>query len=168
MTSAKNKLRWILANYNADRKDLFSRAGRAYLTKVELTAADRLGVDLLCEELDQHAARLKTVDRRLKEFAQDAPLPEREARAVLASIPCVGAVTTEVVLAEAPRRPPLRLAAEGDRLRRLGPRHPTERQADQAAADHQSRFTALANDAGRAGLAIDEQDPSLGSVVPAA
>lgn len=101
MTSAKNKLRWILASYNADRKDLFSRAGRAYLAKLELTAADRLAVDLLCEELDQHAARLKTVDRRLQEFAQDAPLREREARAVLASIPCVGPVTTDVVLAEA-------------------------------------------------------------------
>jgi transposase len=101
ITSAKNKVRWILANYNADRTDLFSRAGRAYLAKIELSGADRLAIDLLCEELDQHAARLKTVDRRLKEFAQDAPLPEREARAVLASIPCVGPVTTEVVLAEA-------------------------------------------------------------------
>ena len=101
ITSAKNKVRWIVANYNADRTDLFSRAGRAYLAKLQLTAADRLGVDLLCEELDQHAARLKTIDRRLQEFAQDAPLAEREARAVLASVPCVGPVTTEVVLAEA-------------------------------------------------------------------
>jgi transposase len=101
ITSAKNKLRWILANYNADRKDLFSRAGRAYLARIELSAADRLAVDLMCEELDQHVARLKTIDRRLKEFAQESPLPEREARAVLDSIPCVGPVTTEVVLAEA-------------------------------------------------------------------
>ena len=101
ITSAKNKVRWIVANYNADRSDLFSRAGRAYLAKIELSGADRLAVDLMCEELDQHAARLKTIDRRLKDFAQEAPLPEREARAVLASIPCVGPVTTEVVLAEA-------------------------------------------------------------------
>jgi len=101
ITSAKNKLRWIVANYNADRTDLFSRAGRAYLEKIDLSAADRFAADLLCEELDQHAARLRTVDQRLKEFAQGAPLPEQEARAVLASIPCVGPVTTEVVLAEA-------------------------------------------------------------------
>jgi transposase len=100
ITSAKNKLRWIVANYNADRTDLFSRAGRAYLEKIDLSAADRFAADLLCEELDQHAARLKAVDERLKQFAQGAPLPEQEARAVLASIPCVGPVTTEVVLAE--------------------------------------------------------------------
>jgi transposase len=101
ITSAKNKMRWILANYNADRSDLFSRTGRAYLAKIDLSGADRLAVDLMCEELDQHAARLKTIDRRLKDFAQEAPLSEREARAVLDSIPCVGPVTTEVVLAEA-------------------------------------------------------------------
>lgn len=101
ITSAKNKVRWILANYNADRRALFSRAGRAYLATVELSGADRLAIDLLCQELDQHEARLKTIDKELKEFAQGAPLPEREARAVLASIPCVGPVTTEVVLAEA-------------------------------------------------------------------
>ncbi len=101
MTSVKNKLRWIVANYNADRTDLFSRAGRAYLAKIDLSGADRLAVDLLSEELDQHAARLKTLDKRLTEFAQEAPVAEREARAVLASIPCVGPVTTDVVLAEA-------------------------------------------------------------------
>jgi transposase len=101
ITSAKNKLRRIVAHYNADRSDLFSRAGRAYLKTIALLGADRLAVDLLCEELDQHADRLKTVDRGLKEFAQAAPLAEQEARAVLATIPCVGPVTTEAVLAEA-------------------------------------------------------------------
>jgi transposase len=100
ITSAKNKLRRIMADYNADRKDLFSRAGRAYLAKIELSAADRLTADLVSEELDQHAVRLKTVDKQLAQFAREAPLPEREARAVLASIPCIGPVTTEVVLAE--------------------------------------------------------------------
>ncbi len=100
ITSAKNKLRWIVANYNADRTDLFSRAGRAYLEQIDLSVADRFAADLLCEELDQHAARLRIVDKQLKQFAQTAPIAEQEARAVLASIPCVGPVTTEVVLAE--------------------------------------------------------------------
>ena len=101
ITSVKNKLRRIVAHYNADRQDLFSRAGRAYLATLDLSSADRLAVDLLGEELDQHAARLKTVGKGLVQFAQNAPLAEREARAVLTSIPCVGPVTTEVVLAEA-------------------------------------------------------------------
>ena len=101
ITSVKNKLRRIVAHYNADRQDLFSRARRAYLAGLDLSGADRLAVELLSEELDQHAARLKTVDKQLVQFAQNAPLAEREARAVLAGIPCVGPVTTEVVLAEA-------------------------------------------------------------------
>jgi transposase len=85
ITSAKNKLRRIVAHYNADRSDLFSRAGRAYLKTIALLGADRLAVDLLCEELDQHADRLKTVDRGLKGHAPcwrpfpawDLSLPKR-------------------------------------------------------------------------------------------
>ena len=101
ITSVKNKLRHQLANYNADTKSLFSQAGRQYLAAIELSDADRFTVDLLGEELDQHAQRLKAVDRQLKTFAKSAPVAEREARAVLESIPCVGPVTIDVVLAEA-------------------------------------------------------------------
>lgn len=100
ITSVKNKLRRILAHYNADQKNLFSQAGREYLAKVELSSADRFTADLLCEELDQHGERLKQVDKQLKKFAQQAPIAEREARAILDSMPCVGPVTIDVVLAE--------------------------------------------------------------------
>ena len=58
-------------------------------------------VDLLCEELDQHSERLKRVVKQLQAFAKQAPIAEQEARAVLESMPCVGLVTIEVVLAEA-------------------------------------------------------------------
>ena len=92
ITSVKNKLRHQLANYNADTKSLFSQAGRQCLAAIELSDADRFTVDLLGEELDQHAQRLKVVDRQLKIFAKSAPVAEREARAVLESIPCVGSV----------------------------------------------------------------------------
>lgn len=167
ITSAKNKLRWIVASYNADRTDLFSRAGRAYLEQIDLSAADRFAADLLCEELDQHAMRLRTVDKRLKQFAQTAPIAEQEARAVLASIPCVGPVTTEVVLAET-----------GD-VRRFGSQRkatayaglaPGIRQSDKRTKQlpiTKAPFAAAANGAGRARLAADEQDPSLGSAVRA-
>lgn len=100
ITSVKNKLRRILANYNADQKHLFSQAGRKYLAKIELSSADRFAVDLLCEELDQHGERLKQVDKQLKKFAEQAPIAEREAREILDSMPCVGPVTIDVVLAE--------------------------------------------------------------------
>jgi transposase len=101
ITSVKNKLRRVLSHYNADTKDLFSIRGRQYLSQFPLSAADRFTVELLCEELDQHALRLKRTGKELAEFAGQAPLAEREARAVLESIPCVGPVTVDVVLAEA-------------------------------------------------------------------
>ena len=100
-TSVKNKLRRVLMHYNADTKNLFSKAGRKYLAKIKLSEADRFIVDLLCEELDQHCERLKQVVKQLKAFVKQAPIAEQEARAVLESMPCVGLVTTEVVLAEA-------------------------------------------------------------------
>jgi len=100
-TSVKNKLRRILSHYNADLKNLFTQQGRKYLATIELSEADRFVTDLLCEELDQHSERLKTVDKQLKAFAKQASVAEQEARAVLASMPCVGPVTIDVVLAEA-------------------------------------------------------------------
>ena len=52
ITAAKNKLRRIVANYNAD-PPACSPAGPAYLAQMAISAADRFAVDLLCEELDQ-------------------------------------------------------------------------------------------------------------------
>jgi transposase len=65
-----------------------------------LSGSDRFVVDELCSELDQHALRLKQVERQLAQFAKSAPVVEQEARMVLESIPCVGPVTADVVLAE--------------------------------------------------------------------
>lgn len=100
ITSVKNALRHVLAGYNADVRGLFTQAGRTYLAQLELSDADRFQADLLAEELDQHADRLKRLDKKLREFAQKAPLAEREARALLATAPGVGPVTTDVVLSE--------------------------------------------------------------------
>src|SRR5687768_212083 len=100
ITSVKNKLRHILAAYNADVPHLFTAEGRAHLAAVTLSAADRFVSDQLVVELEQHQERLAAATRRLREFAASAPLVEREARAVLDSIPNVGPVTTDVILAE--------------------------------------------------------------------
>ncbi len=100
ITSVKNKLRRILSHYNADQSNLFTKQGRECMAAITLSAADRFTVNLLCEELDQHAGRLKKVDKQLVTFAKTAPIAEREAHAVLDSMPCVGPVTIDVVLAE--------------------------------------------------------------------
>jgi transposase len=100
ITSVKNKLRHILAAYNADVPHLFTAEGRAHLAAVPLSASDRFVAERLVTELEQHQERLVAANRRLREFAASAPLAEREARAVLDSIPNVGPVTTDVILAE--------------------------------------------------------------------
>ena len=100
VTSVKNKLRRVLADYNADVRGLFTAWGRDYLERLELSDADRFHAQALCEELDQHRARLKRVDAKLRDFAQRGSAAEREARAVLATIPYVGPVTIDVVLSE--------------------------------------------------------------------
>lgn len=106
ITSVKNKLHRILANYNADRKDLFTQAGRKYLDSVRVSNADRFAVDQLTIELDLYRLQLAHADRTLAEFARSAPIAEKEARAILDSIPQVGTVTIDVVLSELgnPRR----------------------------------------------------------------
>lgn len=100
ITSVKNKLRHILAAYNADVPHLFTAEGREHLAAVPLSAADRFVSDQLVAELEQHQERLAAATRRLREFAASAPLAEREARAILDSVPNVGPVTTDVILAE--------------------------------------------------------------------
>jgi transposase len=100
ITSVKNKLRHILAAYNADVPHLFTVEGRQHLAAVKLSAAHRFVADELWAELRQHQKRQAKASRELRRFAAKAPLAEREARAVLDSIPCVGPVTSDVVLAE--------------------------------------------------------------------
>jgi len=100
ITSVKNKLRHILAKYNADVPHLFTDAGQEHLAAVSLSPCDRLVADALSVELNQHGLRLTKINRELRRFATKAPLPEKEARAVLDSIPNVGPVTADIVLAE--------------------------------------------------------------------
>lgn len=96
----KCRLRNLVARYNADRKDLFTIAGLTHLKSLPLNAADRLVAEQICDELSFHQRQRRAVMRQLQVFAAAAPLPEREARAVLASVPGVGPVTLEVVLSE--------------------------------------------------------------------
>lgn len=100
ITSIKNTMRGILTRYNADQDNLFTVLGRKQAAKQKLYEQDRWVLDDLWEDFDQNVERLKKIDRRLAEFAATAPVQEAEARAVLASMPGVGVVTIETVLAE--------------------------------------------------------------------
>lgn len=100
VTSAKTKLRHLLAAHNADIKPLFTQAGEKYLAELDLPLGERFVADQLLAEVKYFGVRLKEADRRLEEFAEKAPIREREARQVLETIPLVGPVTVEVLISE--------------------------------------------------------------------
>lgn len=100
ITAVKNKLRHKLADYNADLKHLFNSPGREYLANFTVSSADRFVIDRLREELEHHEKQLAAADAELARFAREASVVEREAREVLDTMPCVGTVTIDVVLAE--------------------------------------------------------------------
>lgn len=100
ITSVKNRMRRIMMNYNADRRDLFTRVGLQELQNIKLSAADLFAMKQMEAELKFFQQQLLEADRQLREFAQQAPVREQQLRELLLSIPGVGCVTTEVVLAE--------------------------------------------------------------------
>lgn len=100
ITAAKNTIRRILSNSNQDLGSLFTKAGREYLRTVELSRADRFAVDQLCDQLQLLAVQLKQADQELAAFAAEGSDRETEDRQLLQSIPGVGTVTSDVVLAE--------------------------------------------------------------------
>jgi transposase len=100
ITSLRCRIRALLADYNADVKDLFSAAGLGGLKVVKLSAADRFVLDEMLETWEFQLRRKKKLEAQLAKFAKTAPAGEREARQVLDSIPGVGPVTVEVVVSE--------------------------------------------------------------------
>jgi transposase len=100
ITSVKCRLRNVLAHYNADVRGLFTAEGRRHVARTALSPAHRFVIDQLWAELDFHRSQRGAVERQLAQFAAQALLAEREARAVLATVPGVGPVTTEVILSE--------------------------------------------------------------------
>ena len=101
ITSVRSKIRHILSNSNADRKDLFSaNCGLAYLKEVRLSDVDRSVIKQLWAEWQDHLAQRLAVSKKLKAFVAKAPQREAEDREILKTAPGVGPVTAEVVLSE--------------------------------------------------------------------
>jgi transposase len=99
-TSVRNKIRRVVSDYNADRRDLFTSEGLEYLAKLVLSPADRFVVEQLLAEWQHHEEQLWALNKHLRQFAKSAPVAEQEARAVLQSIPGVGVVSIDVVVSE--------------------------------------------------------------------
>lgn len=100
ITSVKCKLRNKAAYYNADVADLFTKRGQEHLAAIAMSASDRFECLHLQELWQWCESKLKATDKELAKFRESAPLAEREARAVLSTIPWVGPVTIDIVLSE--------------------------------------------------------------------
>jgi transposase len=98
--AARTKIRQVLSDYNADRRDLFTAAGLEYLTQLQLAAIDQFVVAQLRLQWQHHLAQLRDAEKRLRLFAHAGPPLEAEARVVLRSIPGIGVLTAEIVLCE--------------------------------------------------------------------
>jgi transposase len=70
------------------------------LTGVKLSDSDQFVLDQLHADWKFLEGQIDDLARRLKEFAKKAPAREAEARAKLATIKGVGAVTIDVVISE--------------------------------------------------------------------
>ena len=100
VTSIKNTIRGILTRYNADCSDVFTDKGWKAIKKLKLIKEEAWLLDDLKEDLVQATARREKVELRLAGFSLQASTREQEARAVLGTMPFIGAVTIEVILAE--------------------------------------------------------------------
>jgi len=99
-TQLRNKIRRVLADYNADRRDLFSGRGLEALQAVPLSASDRFIVDQMLQQLRALEGQRHEVRNQLRAFAKGGGEREARERQLLRSLPGVGEVTCEVVLAE--------------------------------------------------------------------
>jgi len=101
MSAVRCKIRRILSDYNADRRDLFSaKFGLEYIKQVALSDADRFVIGQLWADYQHDDKQLDELATELRAFAKKAPHKEKEARALLKTIPGVGPVTVDVVLSE--------------------------------------------------------------------
>lgn len=101
-TSVKNRIRRILADYNADFPELFTAETRRARKRfpVKVSAADRFVLNQLWREYDFHIQQIDEVEKALRTFAESASIPEAQARELLHTIPGVGVVTVEAFLSE--------------------------------------------------------------------
>jgi transposase len=100
ITSLKCKLRDKAAHYNADIAELFTLKGERHLAEIAMSWADRFQATEMLALLHICEKQREKVDTALLRFGKTAPGPEREARAVLDTIPEVGPVTIDIILSE--------------------------------------------------------------------
>ncbi len=100
ITGVRNKIRRLLSNHNLDRPDLFTKRGQEWLADVILPTADRFCIEQLQGQWRGYRQQLRQVDKQLEEFAKSGSEQEQRDRRILLSIPGIGTVGSDVILAE--------------------------------------------------------------------
>ena len=100
ITGAKNRLRRLLRNYNLDRPDLFAKSGQAALAEMTLSVSDRFCVDQMVVQWKWLKQQLLATNTQLADFVERGSPEEREDGRLLMSIPGIGIITSDVILAE--------------------------------------------------------------------
>jgi transposase len=97
----KCTIRSLLASRNLDRQDIFSQQGRKSLfdLKKKLNKVEWFRVEQSLELLEVFEARLETARLALKAFRADAPKAQKIQHEIVKSVPGVGDVVADVVLA---------------------------------------------------------------------
>ena len=164
VTAIKNKIRRILGDYNADRKDLFTAEGwPKALTGVKLSDSDQFVLDQLHADWKFLEGQIDELTKRLKEFAKKAPAREAKARAKLATIKGVGAVTIEVVISELGDVSRFKSSKAVTAYAGLAPRVRQERRQGEGPGDHQGGLAAVAVGVGGGVVAGDPPERGVGT-----
>ena len=129
-TALKNKMRRIVSDYNADRKDLFTAVGWQTAFKgVELRDGDRFVLDQLHAQWQHLEGQLRDLRQRLKEFADRRPAARGRGAGQAGDDPRGRAGDHRRGGQRAGGREPVRLGQGGLRLRRAGAAGAAERRA---------------------------------------
>lgn len=97
----KCQIRYVASTYNADHRQLFQPDHLEELRqRVDLTEADRFILSEYLLNYDQALERVQAGKAELKRFASKGSAAEQKQREILRSVPGVGEVVSEIVLAE--------------------------------------------------------------------
>jgi transposase len=100
ITGAKHKLRRLFSDHHRDRRDLLTRVGQAALAEMPLPASDRFCVHQWVAQWRWLRHELLSTNRLLADFVEWGSPAEREDRQRLLTVPGVGVITADVILAE--------------------------------------------------------------------
>ena len=95
------RIRQVASRYNADRTDLLkSQVMEEFQQRSDLSGADRFVLKRLVQEHDHALEELEGATAELRTFAKNDTEVRKKEREVLKSVPGVGVIVADVVLAE--------------------------------------------------------------------